>query len=79
MKNFGTYVLSGGPLKKRLKNLQHCPVHLHTGPTPSVYTAFLLKPWPAEIRTRPLKKQNMKPTISINPASVSISTTEWLM
>ena len=30
----------------------HCPVHLHTGPAPSVYTAFLLKPWPAEIRTR---------------------------
>ena len=22
----------------------HCPVHLHTGPAPSVYTAFLLMP-----------------------------------
>ena len=30
----------------------HCPIHLHTGPAPSVYTAFLLKPWPAEIRTQ---------------------------
>ena len=22
----------------------HCPIHLHTGPAPSVYTAFLLMP-----------------------------------
>ena len=29
----------------------HCPVHLHTGLAPPVYTAFLLKPWPADIRT----------------------------
>ena len=29
-KKIGTYVLSGGPLKKRLKNCSvHCPVHLH--------------------------------------------------
>ena len=36
--------------KKRLKfsptlpSSVHCPIHLHTGPAPSVYTAFLLMP-----------------------------------
>ena len=27
-----------------LPSIEHCPVHLHTRPAPSVYTAFLLMP-----------------------------------